>query len=148
MNNDIEFLICDVAILWRRIFGLLTKDLGISNIERRIILNIDRHPGSTQIEIANLIDIEPQNLIKPLDKLIELQWIEKHADPKDRRIKRLFITKNCQPVLKEIHKIGDTLRPIILNYMNEKETRKFLENITTMQEKLHEHINDIITKVP
>lgn len=146
MTNDIEFLICDVAILWRRIFGLLTQDLGISNIERRIILNVDRHPGATQIEIANLIDIEPQNLIKPLDKLTELDWLEKRADPKDRRIKRLFLTKHCQPILKKIHKIGDTLRPIILSHMSEAETKKFMGNLATMQDNLQQQIDEIINK--
>lgn len=143
MSNDIEFLICDVAILWRRIFGLLTKDLGISNIERRIILNVERNPGATQIEIANLIDIEPQNLTKPLDKLIDLQWLEKRADKKDRRIKRLFLTKNCQPITNEIHKIGDTLRPLIMNHMNAAETKKFMRYLTEMQEKLEQQIMDV-----
>ncbi len=69
-EQDIEFLICDISVLWRRAFSLHTKEMGISTIERRIILNVDRRPGATQVEIANLIDIEPQNLTKPLDRLI------------------------------------------------------------------------------
>ena len=32
-NDDIEFLICDIALLWRRLLNSQTKLIGISNIE-------------------------------------------------------------------------------------------------------------------
>ena len=46
MNDDIEYLVCDVALLWRRILNTHSKQLGISNVERRLIINVDRNPGA------------------------------------------------------------------------------------------------------
>ncbi len=135
-EQDIEFLICDISVLWRRAFSLNTKEIGISTIERRIILNVDRRPGATQIEIANLIDIEPQNLTKPLDRLIAHQLLEKRLDGSDRRVKRLYITKNCIPIIKKICNIAEDLRPMVMAGISEKDKKALLKNISAMKDSL------------
>jgi MarR family transcriptional regulator for hemolysin len=135
-EQDIEFLICDISVLWRRAFSLHTKEMGISTIERRIILNVERRPGATQVEIANLIDIEPQNLTKPLDRLIAHQLLEKRLDDNDRRVKRLYITKNCIPIIKKICNIAEDLRPMVMAGINEKDRKALLKNISAMKHSL------------
>ncbi len=138
-DQDIEFLICDISVLWRRAFSLLTKELGISTIERRIILNVDRKPGATQIEIATLIDIEPQNLTKPLDRLIEQQLLEKRHDANDRRVKRLYITKKCLPIIQQICKIADDIRPMVMAGLSEKDKKGIVKNIKYMKDNLEKN---------
>lgn len=139
--DDIEFLVCDLGILWRRAFNLLTKELGISTIERRIIIYVERMPGATQVEIANLLDIEPQNLTKPLDKLIQQKCIEKRQDISDRRVKRLYVTKKCLPMIKKVQEIADHIRPIIMSGMTDKEKQVFLKNAKCMKENLESFLS-------
>lgn len=139
--DDIEFLVCDLALLWRRAFNARTKDLGISTIERRIIINIERNPGITQIDLANLIEIEPQNLIKSLDKLTELNWLEKRNDSNDRRIKRLHLTSACKPTIKKIQAIGDSIRPLIMDHMTAKDTKFLLNQLQKMRLKLEKYLD-------
>lgn len=133
MNDDFEFLICDVAILWRRLVSVRSKELGISNLERRIMLQAKRHPGATQVEIANLIDVEPQNLIQPLDKLIHHGWIEKRSDVKDRRVKRIFLTPEAKSIMTKINAIGDQIRPGILNKISKPDLEKLTTQLTEMK---------------
>lgn len=140
MNDDIEFLICDTALLWRRLLNSQTKLIGISNIERRIIINVERAPGSTQIEIANLLEIEPQNLIRPLDKLVAGNLIEKRPDPKDRRSNSLFITQQCRTVLAKIYKMMDAMRPIALANLSTKEIWQLKKNILKIKGNLESHL--------
>ncbi len=141
MNDDIEFLICDTALLWRRLLNSQTKSIGISNIERRIIINVERLPGATQIEIANLLEIEPQNLIRPLDKLVAENLIEKRPDPKDRRSNSLFITQQCRAVLAKIYKMMDLMRPIALANLSTEEIQQFKENILKIKANLESHLS-------
>lgn len=138
--NDIEFNICDAASLWRRLFNSQSKELGICNIERRIIISVDRHPGSTQIEIAHLLEIEPQNLIRPLDKLVTENLIEKRADVKDRRSKLLFITPQCQGVLTKIHEMADAVRPIALSGLSPAEIEQLKRNLIKIKQNLELHL--------
>lgn len=136
MNDEIEFLICDTAALWRRLFNSQSKSLGISNIERRIILNVDRNPGATQIEIAHLLDIEPQNLIRPLDKLVADHLIEKRANIKDRRVNCLYTTPQCQSILTRIHQMADTVRPTALTGLSAQDIKQLRENIKQINANL------------
>lgn len=138
--DDIEFLVCDLALLWRRVFNAKTKDLDISAIERRMIINVERNPGITQVELANLIEIEPQNIVKSLDKLIERNWLEKQNDNNDRRIKRLYLTNACKPTIKKIQAIGNSIRPLIMEPMTAKETKLLLSQLQQMRLKLEEYL--------
>jgi MarR family transcriptional regulator for hemolysin len=140
MNDDIEFLICDTALLWRRLLNSQSKLIGISNIERRIIINVERLPGATQIEIANLLEIEPQNLIRPLDKLVADNLIEKRPDSKDRRSNSLFITQKCRTILTKIYKMMDTLRPIALANISTEEIKQLKENLLKIKGNLESHL--------
>jgi MarR family transcriptional regulator for hemolysin len=147
--DDIEFLICDVAILWRRAFSAHNKQLGISNIERRIIIQAGRYPGATQVEIANLIDVEPQNLIQPLDKLLAREWIEKRSDAEDRRVKRIFLTSKSKAIMAKINSIGNTIRPDILTDMSTAEVEKLMRQLSKMKNNLEsflEQSEDAVNK--
>lgn len=141
MNNEIEFILCDAAYLWRRALSLQNKYLGLTNIERRIIIKVDSNPGATQIEIANLLEIEPQNLIRPLDKLVAEQLVEKRADEKDRRSNRLFITKQCAPLLKKINKLSDEFRPIALVGLTAAEIKKLSQDLTKVKKNLEMYLD-------
>lgn len=134
--DDIEFLICDLAILWRRIFNQKTKALGISNTERRIIISIERNPGATQVEIAQCVDIEPQNLTKPLDRLLAQGFVQKKPDKKDRRINRLFLTSTCKPMIAKIHQIANEVRPEIIDSTSSLEVQRMIQNMRRMKNKL------------
>lgn len=105
--KDLEFLIGDIANIWRKLLNSLTKKLNISNAERRILFAIDRHPGSTQISIADLVEQGPQSLTRILDKLEAYGWIEKKPDTLDRRANRLRCTGEAQKIIKKIRQIGD-----------------------------------------
>jgi len=141
MNEEIEFLICDTASLWRRLFNSETKAIGITNIERRIIISVDRRPGATQIEIAHLLEIEPQNLIRPLDKLVAENLIEKRPDTQDRRSNCLFITASCRTILTKIDKMANKLRPIALAGLSEKEIERLKNTILHIKQNLESHLS-------
>ena len=136
MNEEVEFLICDTASLWRRLFNVETKPLGVTNVERRIIIGVSRHPGATQVEIAQLLEIEPQNLIRPLDKLVAENLIEKRPDANDRRSNRLFITASCKTILTKIDKMADKLRPIALAGLSAEQIKQLKTTIVQIKKNL------------
>jgi MarR family transcriptional regulator, transcriptional regulator for hemolysin len=140
MNEEIEFLMCDTASLWRRLFNAETKSIGVTHVERRIIISVSRHPGATQIEIANLLEIEPQNLIRPLDKLVTENLIEKRSDVKDRRSNCLFITSSCRAILTRIDKMADKVRPIALSGLSEKEIERLKIAILQIKNNLESYL--------
>lgn len=140
--QEIEFLLCDVAALWRKAFNMQTKRLDISNVERRIIIVVARNPGSTQMRIAGLLDLEPQNLIKPLDKLIAHDWLERRPDAHDRRVNRIYPKEACTPILEKIEAIGNEIRPLVLTSIEPSQIEQFATALSKMKDNLEHYLHD------
>ena len=141
--QDIEYLMCHVMMLWRRVVNSQIKSLGINATEKRVLVCISRNPGLTQTQIANILELEPQNLIRSLDKLEKQNWIKKCADTNDRRTKLLFTTEEAKPILNQIKKINASVKPQILFSINEKEIKELIHHLTNIRENLFKELDKI-----
>ena len=134
--NDIHQLVCNVGSLWRRLFNAKIKSAGVSGNEARILLCVSRNPGLTQIQVATLLDLEPQNLMRSLDKLEKLGWIQKQADANDRRIKCLHITSGATKILTTIHAVIGSIKPQVLSGLEKTNVDLVVTQLGKMRENL------------
>lgn len=137
---DIEYLVCHVGLLWRRLLNAKIKTLGISGTEKRVLFCIARNPGLTQVQIATLLDIEPQNLMRSLDKLETQDWIQKQADANDRRVKCLCITTEAKKILSKIQAISDNIKPYVLAGIDAKAIQTVINHLAKMRENIVEQL--------
>ena len=140
--HDIEYLVCHVGNLWRRLLGVKIKSLGVTVVEKRVLFAIARHPGLTQIQIANLLELEPQNLVRTLDKLESQHWIQKCNDPNDRRVKCLSVTKEAEKIIAQIKELSNSIKPQILAGMNEKEAQAVVKYLADIRENLFRELGE------
>ena len=139
--ENIEYLICHIAMLWRRVLNAKTKSLGIYGTERRVLVCIAHNPGLNQIQIANLLELEPQNLLRSLDKLEQLNWIKKCADKNDRRTKCLFITEEAKKIVAQLKSINKSIKPQILSGLNEEKIQQLLLHLTLIRDNLFKELS-------
>jgi MarR family transcriptional regulator for hemolysin len=142
-TDDVEYLICHAAMLWRRLVAIKIKSLGVSITEKRILFCIARNPGLTQVQIAKLLDLEPQNLMRSLDKMEKQNWIEKQADPKDRRVKCLRTTPHAKKIISKINAVADEVKLQVLGEMNPKKIQGAVNHITEIRENLLALLKDL-----
>lgn len=140
--NDIEYLVCHVGNLWRRLLGVKIKALGINVTEKRVLFAIARYSGLTQVQIANLLELEPQNLIRSLDKLANLELIKKCADPNDRRVKCLSITPQGKKMIEKILVLSNSIRPEILQGMDDKKIEQVVKHMGLIRENLLKELGE------
>lgn len=125
--EEFEFLICDISNLWRKLLTQHSKEIGITTTEWRVLYAIVRFPGSTQVQIAQLVELEPQSLTRILDKLEQNCWIEKQASPQDRRAKCLYATDQSEEIISQIKHIGDKIiRPQALRSMKKDKASELI----------------------
>jgi DNA-binding MarR family transcriptional regulator len=67
-------------------------DLGYSRVHHRILFFIGRHPGCSINELLGIMRVTKQYLHRPLQRLIEDNYVSVTPDPDDRRVKRLRLT--------------------------------------------------------
>lgn len=140
--KEVEFLVCEVANLWRKALNNQLKSLNLTPCERRVLFTIVTKPNSTQVEVANLTDIEPQNLTRILDVLTELDYIEKKPGQHDRRVKRLHAKPEGHKIAQQVLEASDGLRPTLLADTSENEIADMAETLDKIRQNLLTYINE------
>lgn len=82
------------------------RDYGFSGAMYLILLHIERHPGTTQDNIANHMFIDKCNVARRTKKLETLGYLYRETDQNDRRQNNLYLTEK-----------GRELVPVIREYM-------------------------------
>ena len=103
-----------ITRLLRKRFDERARHLALSNgealtrVQWRMLAAIHLREGATQREIAELLEIGPVAAGQVVDRLEESQWVERRADPSDRRVNRLYLRDAAMPVLARLGLLGDS----------------------------------------
>lgn len=105
-NRSLGALVNDVARLLRKRFDQRAKDLGLTPAQYYLLGKLSRNEGINQVGLADLLEIEPITLARLVDRMETGGWLERRADPADRRARRLFLTAKSHPVLTRMRGIA------------------------------------------
>src|SRR5947199_10213645 len=110
LDRSFGFLVNDVARLFGRRFDHSGRRLGLTRAQCRTLAYIARNEGINQAGLADLLEIRPMTLVRQIDRMEEAGWIERRADPADRRARRLYLTAKARPVLGRIWSVANDTR--------------------------------------
>lgn len=93
--------------VFQKAFDLeLRNKVGLTLSQWRVINILISFNGITQREIADKLELEAPSLIPMIDKLQSLELVERRSDPKDRRINRIYLTKEAESLYQSMHECG------------------------------------------
>jgi MarR family transcriptional regulator, transcriptional regulator for hemolysin len=98
-EDDLFFLIHDVAHLMRTRFDQQARAWGLTRAQCMVLIHLHCTPGMTQNEMAAHCEIEPITVARLVDRLEAGGYVERRSDPSDRRINRLHLKPAAEPVL-------------------------------------------------
>jgi DNA-binding MarR family transcriptional regulator len=101
-HRDILFLLHDVARLLHVDADKRARAHGMTRAQWGILLWLERQPGTSQKELAELLEVEPITVARLIDRLQARGMVERRPDPRDRRIWRLHLLPPAHDVLHEI----------------------------------------------
>jgi MarR family transcriptional regulator, transcriptional regulator for hemolysin len=110
----IGYLIHECARLYRRDFEKRAKAIGLTRAQWTVLAHLARNEGANQISVADTLEIQPITLARTIDRMAEADWIERRADPLDRRARLLFLTEKAWSVLDQMHALGKETRDVAL----------------------------------
>jgi DNA-binding MarR family transcriptional regulator len=137
MSDELGFLISDAARLMRRSFDERARSKGITRPQWRVLVVLSRFDGSTQVTLADMLDVEPITMGRMVDRLQNAGLIERRADPADRRAWRIHLTaigakkiEELKPLAKDL--FGDALAGLSLKQQTEMKSMLNIirENLT------------------
>jgi MarR family transcriptional regulator, transcriptional regulator for hemolysin len=118
------YLIHDVSRLRRMMFDRALAPLGITRSQWWVLAFISRKDGLPQTQLANELDVGKVAVGALIDRLESSGFVIRQADPVDRRVKRVYVTKQARGFLEKLRKETDKFNTKIVNGID----RKLLES--------------------
>ncbi len=106
----------EISRRWRMALDSRLRAIGLTQAKWITLFHLQRlGDGQLQKELAQSIGIEGPTLVRVLDSLEHLGYIERREAPHDRRGKTIYLTAPGTAILRETQPISDELREQMLN---------------------------------
>ena len=99
---DLLVLLNDVGRMIRTEADRRARGHSMTRAQWVMLLRLERQPGLSQKELAELLEVEPITVARLVDRLAARDLVERRPDPQDRRIWRLHLLPAARPVLSEL----------------------------------------------
>lgn len=136
-KNDFGYVMADITRLLRRVFDRRSAHLGLTRVQWRALSRIHRKPGLSQIELADDLELEPVAVGRVLDRLESAGFIERRADPGDRRCRRLHAAPKSDEVMAEMRRLATALRADVLDDLDADDLATTLRILGEVKERLN-----------
>lgn len=109
-----------------RQFEVQTADHGLSAAQWRLLGHLLREGPSTQVALADLLDVEPISVSRLIDRMEQGGWLRREAHPDDRRARIIVASDKARSTAPGVKAIAEALSAQALEGLTDDERRIFL----------------------
>lgn len=138
-NNPIHQ---EIARFRAILFDAMLKPHDMTMSQGWVLVHLVRENGLKQSEIADRMDIATVTISKLIDRLESRGYVERRADPDDRRSNRIYATEPAKGVVKIMTKTIFALDEIANGDIPEED----LETTTRVLRQMKRNLKDALSK--
>jgi DNA-binding MarR family transcriptional regulator len=135
-ERHIGFLISDVARLMRTAFDRRVRQLGLTRSQWLVINRLHRHPGATQSELAEMLEVEKATAGRMVDRMEKKGWVVRRPDAADRRVNRLHLTAEADLIQVQLAQIAERTVDDALALLSPRQRHQFAESMRRVKRRL------------
>jgi MarR family transcriptional regulator for hemolysin len=128
------FVLKDTSKLYVQRFEERARELGLTLPQCKALVYLSRSEGMSQVELAGSAEIDPMSMVRILDRMELDGWVERRADPSDRRARRLYLKPKSKPLLEAIDRVSSATRDEALAGLSAEEAELLM---TALQKVRH-----------
>ncbi len=147
-NLSLGPLLNDVSRLMRKKFDQRAKELRLTRAQYYLLAKLARHEGIKQVELAELLEVEPISAARLVDRMEAAGWVERRADPADRRARRVFLASKARPVIERMRAIAHAIYEDAMSGLDRAERDRLLAALMHARRNLSEPANDADVPAP
>lgn len=117
-------------------FDRALAPLGITRSQWWVLAFISRKDGLPQTQLANELDVGKVAVGALIDRLESSGFVIRQADPVDRRVKRVYVTKQARGFLEKLRKETDKFNARIVNGIDRKQLDVASDALLAMKHNL------------
>jgi MarR family transcriptional regulator, transcriptional regulator for hemolysin len=118
---SLSYRISLIARTQRTRFDHRARTIGITLSQWRAIFAISIDEGTSQRRIAETIDVGDVAAGRLVDRLVDNGWVERRADPADRRTHRLYLMPAARPLLDRLAALGESEEAMALEGLDPRD---------------------------
>ncbi len=131
------FLVTDVTRLMRKLFDRRAQKFDLTRAQWRALKRLHHGEGITQNELAEFLEMEPIAVGRVIDRLQKAGFIERRADPSDRRVWRLHLLPKAHAVVGDMEQISGELFRQAQRGISAAEMKSMMGVLTRMKDNLN-----------
>ena len=131
--RNFGYLLKDLGRLYTRRFEERAQALQLTLLQCKTLGQLSRNEGISQARLAELAESDPMSMVRILDYMEAEGWVERRADPNDRRARCLYIKDKARAILDEIWRLADETRMEFLRDLSAQECERLID----MLERVH-----------
>ena len=139
-DRNLGFLLGDVARLTRTSFDRRVLRRGLTRSQWWVLTYAFRDEGLTQSELAEMLEVGKVALGKLVDRLEAKGWVERRADPGDRRVKRIYLTASALPIVESMREPAQDLYETIVAGLSKDQRETLIDLLLVVKKNLIEDI--------
>jgi DNA-binding MarR family transcriptional regulator len=130
------YVLKDTSKLFVQRFEERARELGLTLPQCKALVYLSRCEGMSQVELASSAEIDPMSMVRILDRMELDGWVERRADPNDRRARRLYLMPKSKPLLEAIDRVSSATRDEALQGFSPQEA----DSLFTALERVRHNI--------
>lgn len=135
-KDSLGFLLADVSRLMRRAFQRELAGSSLTLAQGRALVYVSRHEGVRQIDLADLLEVQPITLARLIDQLAAAGLVERRPDPVDRRAYQIYLTAAAAPHLAAIEQVAIVIRAEALRGVSDADAEVLSAALRQMRDNL------------
>jgi Transcriptional regulators len=97
---------------------------------------LQQQEGLSQVDLADVLELQPISLVRLLDRLVEHGLLERRPDPRDRRANRLFLTASGRQLVDDLDSLRDSIASDVLQDIPEPAIETSLGTLRDIKERI------------
>ena len=113
-----------------------SKERGTTRAQWIVLFRLRQNEGLSQVDLAEVLELQPISLVRLLDRLVEHGLLERHHDPKDRRANRLFLTAKGRQLVDDLDSLRDEIAIDVLRDVPDEVIEKSLGALRDIKDRI------------
>jgi DNA-binding MarR family transcriptional regulator len=137
-QHRVGVLIHDVSRLRRTVVDNALRPMGITRSQWWVLANLSQRKGEgmVQTELARVMNVGKVTLGGLIDRLEARGLVRRHADPKDRRAKRVLMTPKGAKALTDIRDVAARVNARIMSGIQRSDVSRAETVLDRMKQQL------------
>jgi MarR family transcriptional regulator, transcriptional regulator for hemolysin len=114
LKKQIVSQLVETSRLLRNYIDHRAKARGTTRAQWIVLFRLREQEGLSQVDLADVLELQPISLVRLLDRLVEHGLVERRADPRDRRANRLFLTAAGRKLADDLDSLRDAIATDVL----------------------------------